>query len=282
MRKIKFAAILIILFLLPIVAFAQNANDYLIASDIGSYRKITGGGPASSVLAGTDHFYLDHNDTSWGIAYVNDSQKIWIDVKVNPHTGGDSDRWLLHEIEDSYRDGDEHAKLGLLIQATRLREINGNKIIGRRGNGYTWISNNVVIDVSYTDLKGNKPEPLEIVQAYLAKFPSSITITDAVFKSSDYNIKWIKDEMDRRLWLCDKWNAQSQAGGVTQADLMVKLLENMDVFLKYRQKYFNVAAEAESNLLGTYHENNDLVSIQKKLTEYKTWWAKHKDKRISL
>jgi hypothetical protein len=88
--------------------------------------------------------------------------------------------------------------------------------------------------------------------------------------------------MDRRLWLCDKWNTQSQAGGVTQADLMVKLLENMTVFLKYRDKYFGVAAKNEEIALGKYHENNGIASFKAKLTEYKTWWAKHKDKSFKL
>jgi hypothetical protein len=297
-KSIKFVTVLIGLFLLPIILCAQSVSDYLILQNIGSYKFSTQSvNPITDevkqipgytilknpgVLTGTDHFRIDHKDTTYETDYESDVTDIGVEVQVTQHTGGDSDRWLLHEIEDSYRDGDEHAKLGLLIQATRLREINGNKIIGRRGNGYTWVSNNFVIDVSYTDLKGNKPEPLEIVQAYLAKFPSSITITDATFKSNAYNVKWIKDEMDRRLWLCDKWNAQYQSGGVTQANLMVKLLENMDIFLKYREKYFKIAAEDESNLLDTYHENNDLVSIQNKLKEYKTWWSANKGKAITL
>ena len=79
--------------------FAQNISDYLITNDIGSYRKITGGGATGSILAGTDHFYLDHSDTALGIAYVNDAQKMWVDVQVTQHTGGDSDRWLLHEVD---------------------------------------------------------------------------------------------------------------------------------------------------------------------------------------
>ncbi|MEN6421741.1 MAG: hypothetical protein ABFD76_07305, partial [Smithella sp.] len=145
-----------------------------------------------------------------------------------------------------------------------------------RGNGYTWVSNNVVIDVSYTDLKGNKPEPLEVVQAYLAKFPSIITTTDVEFKSNAYNIKWIKDEMDRRLWLCDKLNAQSQA------DLIYNLVSSMGVFLNYRQKYYGVAAQADLDWLSSYKQNNDIDSIQTKLTEYKTWWKANKGKSITL
>lgn len=298
MKKIILYTIIFCLILCTILANAQSPEGYLILQDIGSYklktqvknpiskkiRTITGYKVHnnSGSLIGADHFDLDHDDTSYETVYENKDVGLGVDVQVTQHAGGDSDRWLGHEIEDSYREGDEHAKLGMIIQATRIREINGNKIIGRRGNGYTWVSNDVVVDISYTDLQGNKPEPLEVVQAYLQKFSSSITTTPADFKGNVYNIKWIKDEIDRRLWLCDKWNAQFQAGGVTQANLMTKLLENMDVFLKYRQKYFGIAYEDEDRTLDGYQQNNDLASIQNKLREYKTWWNANKGKSITL
>ena len=55
--------------------------------------------------------------------------------------------------------------------------------------------------------------------------------------------KWIKDEIDRRLWLCDKWNAQFQAGKTNQKDLLYNLHRSMEVFLYYREKYYSVAAK---------------------------------------
>ena len=124
---------------------------------------------------------------------------------------------------------------------------------------------------------------MEVVQAYLAKFPSTLTVKDDTeFKSADYNTKWIKDEIDRRLWLCDKWNLQFQAGKTTQADLIYNLNNNLEVFLNYRQKYFSVAAEADLTLLADYQQNNDLASIQTKLSEYKGWWNSNKARAITL
>ena len=279
MKKILLAVSFLIIF--PATVFTQNLSDYLITNDIGSYIKITSCGPTSSILAGADHFYLDHSDTALGISYVNDTQKMWVKVEVTKHTGGDSDRWLLHEVEDSLRDG-ELETIGKLSSGVRLREINGNKIISLRGSVYRWLSNKIVVNVSYTDLQGNKPEPLEVIQAYLSKFPSTIIITPADFKGDAHNVQWIKDEMERRLWLCDKWNAQYQAGGMKQADLIYNLILNMKEFLNYRQKYYSMSADAELTALYGYQRNNDITSIQNKLTEYKTWWTKHKDKRISL
>ena len=285
MRRIKIIFIVFCLLAMQSLVYAQNPTDYLILQTIGQYHSSGKGrcGNGSEIIGGADHFDEDHNVTTCRTGYYFMQQDLAVSIKVEQHTGGDSDRWLLHEVEDAYRDGDDNnGRLGLLIQATRIREINGNKIIGRRGNGYRWVSNNVVIDVSYTDLQGNKPEPLEVVQAYLVKYPSSLTITDIVFKSSEYNTKWIKDEMERRLWLCDKWNAQFQSGGVTQADLIKALVNNIQEFLNYRQKYYSVAAAADLKLLFGYQQNNDIASIQTKLSEYKIWWNANKGKSIRI
>jgi hypothetical protein len=299
LRKIKLVILFIGLFFLPITVLAQNISDYLILQDINSYKfKTQSKNPItkkiktisgywiyknSGALMGTGHFVLDHDDTAYETVYESDVDDIAPHIKVTQHTGGDSDRWLLHEVEDNYHN-DEMETLGLLTDGAVMRKIDNKRVLwlGIGGGTFRWISNNVVINISYTDLQGTKPEPIEVVKAYLAKFPSTIALTDVDLKGNAHNVQWIKDEMDRRLWLCDKWNAQSQVGGVTQANLMVKLLENMDVFLKYRQKYFGISYEKEDRTLDIYQENNDLASINKKLTEYKNWWAKHKDKRISL
>jgi hypothetical protein len=84
------------------------------------------------------------------------------------------------------------------------------------------------------------------------------------------------------LWLCDKWNAQSQAGSVTQADLIYNLDRSMGVFLNYRQKYYGVSAQADLDLLFGYKQNKDITPIQTKLKEYKTWWSANKGKSITL
>ena len=285
--------------LLPCVAAAQNVSDYLILQDIGAYKlstpkksSIAGfgimGGPRvdqndSGVLSGSDHF-PDHTDTTYGLMYLGSGVYPPTEVKVTQHTGGDSDRWLLHEIEKSFRTS-KIERLGLPYGASvAMRDVNGNKILygGLGGGQYRWLNNNIVIDIEYTDLQRTKPEPLEVVQAYLAKYPSTITTTDAVFKSSAYNVQWIKDEMDRHLWLCDKWNAQFQAGKTTQKDLLDELADNMEVFLNYRQKYYGISADADLEAFFGYKQNNNIASIQTKLTEYKTWWSANKTKAITL
>jgi hypothetical protein len=303
MKLLKFSTTAFLLVFISLsYSIAQgftNLNDCLVTTNIGKYIydvKTARLGNASGVVGGAGHFKVDHVDSICSGEYSNINEVIGletreeivnklisVDVQVTQHTSGDSDRWLLHEVEDSYRDSDMET-LGLLTDGTVMRKVDNNRVLwlGIGGASFTWVSNKVVIKISYTDLQGTKPEPSEVVQAYLAKFPSTITMTDAELKASAHNIQWIKDEIDRRLWLCDKWNAQYQAGQATQKDLIYNLNRSLKVFLNYRQKYYGVSARDDLKALSGYDRNNDIASFQTKLTEYKTWWGANKGKSISL
>ena len=87
--------------------------------------------------------------------------------------------------------------------------------------------------------------------------------------------------MDRRLWLCDKWNAQYQAGGVTQTDLSRPCPQHERLF-KLPSEVLQLAAQADLDLLSGYQKNNDIASIQTKLSEYKGWWNRNKGRAITL
>jgi hypothetical protein len=276
-----------------------NLSDCFVTNDIGkfTYRvKNARLGNACGVVGGADHFDIDHADTlcDGGYSNINEvrglakeekfKKLLSIKVQVTQHTGGDSDRWLLHEADAEFR-----TYYGIPDDAYMMRQISSSNIITDGTGGWTcrWLSSNKVINIEYTDLQGNKPEPLEVVQAYLAKFPSTLSaVTSADLRTSDNQIKWIKDEIERRLWLCDKWNAQFQAGKTTQADLLYNLHRSMGVFLNYRHKYYGVSTADELAVelitLRSYMDKNDLTSMLNKLTECKTWWTKHKEKRISL
>ena len=300
MKKILlFAAI--ILFVRPAIFVNAATSDYLILNDIGIFRpgkpvqffkkRPPVGGPRvsqnnSGVVSGADHFQ-DHADTTYKLMYIDDSDvKPSPEVEVTQHAGVDSDKWLLHELDRNFRN-----YYGMPSNSYAMRIINGNTIMAVRTGGgeYQWLSGNKVIYISYTDLQLTKPEPLEVVQAYLSKFPSSLpNITSTDLRTSENKTKWIKDEMERRLWLCDKWSMQLQLGKVSQTDMLNALVENMTIFLNYRQKYLGQYVEKENTAdkeitaLSAYLTANDGTSIKAKLTEYKTWWSANKSKSISL
>jgi hypothetical protein len=283
----------VILLLATTLYAADDVSTYLILNDIPPYSRLTKSRdivtdlpktipgytshPGAGVLAGVDHF-MDHPDMTYETKYQNDT--LGIAVEVTKHSGSDSDKWLLHELDDSFRDD-----FGIPNNSYGPRQINGQTIyvISIGGRGYRWLSGNKVIEVSYHGSLTTLPEPLEVVQAYLAKHPSTLPpITLAQLRSAAKKTTWIKDEMDRRLWLCDKWFMQLQLKKADEKQVYQESVKSMTVFLDYREKYYEVKAADEKNLLAGYLNTNNGTGIKAKLAEYKNWWAVNRDKAIRL
>ncbi len=140
-----------------------------------------------------------------------------------------------------------------------------------------------MIMIEYHDSQLTKPEPIEVIQAYLTKHPSTLpAVTMKELNSAANKTTWIKDEMDRRLWLCDKWFYQLQLGKVQQADAFQAAVKSMTIFLDYREKYCGIKAADEKNLLASYLNANNGTGIKAKLDEYKKWRTVNKNKAINL
>jgi hypothetical protein len=285
-----FSAILCI----PTASLSQNVSDYLVLQDIGAYKldrpeKVFAGEPPiggprsydnwSGILAATGHF-PDHVDKAYEVMYIGGGGLPSPTVQVTQHSGSDSDKWLLHEVDRDFR-----TYYGIPGEIYGPRQIDGQTILEAfaGGGNYRWLSGNKVIMIEYQDSQLTKPEPLEIVRAYLAKHPSSLSpMSLAQLRSSENKTKWIKDEMERRLWLCDKWETQFQLGKVQQKDMLQEQVKSMEVFLNYREKYYGMKAADEKNLLNGYLSQNNRAAIRNKLDEYKQWWSANKTKAISL
>lgn len=293
----KLLFILSILLLVFISTASAAVTDYLILQDIPPYKLFTGipgrvfSGPprkyslttTGGILDAAGHF--SENDVSYEASYIETESK-WpfVKVEVTQHSGSETDKWLPHEFEGSYRDGDDSdGRLGRLSGAgVKIREIGGNRFVywGLGGGSYTWVSGLKVIEIKYVDLQRDKPEPLEVVQAYLQKLPSTIPATLVLDKAHDS--EWIKNEMDRRLWLCDKWILQIQPSDALLRKKLRNIVDHMKVFLDYREKYYALAAASEKQTLDGYLAQNDEASIRAKPTEYKAWWNANKGAAINL
>lgn len=269
---------------------AEDASTYLIMGDIPPYQRLTqvidmitekvktipgySIYSNSGILAGANHFSLDHTDTSYETDYQSDALGLGATVQVTQHAGGDSDKWLLHEVERDFR-----SYYGLPDDSFVARQIDNSTVIGLSVAGWTyrWISGNKVIQIQYHDSQMEKPEPLEVVKAYLVKHPSTLpAMTSEDLRTSANKTTWTKDEMDRRLWLCDKWFEQLAAGKTDQKTVLPEVVKSMNVFLDYREKYYGLKAEDEKNILQGYLSANDEANIKTKLLEYKTWWTANK------
>ncbi len=282
MKKLGLMCILALTIALPNNGLASNVEDFLIMQDIGQYKFMGkgGGGQGAGILSPIGHFNKDHNDMSFGGAYIDRTAKIGVNVEVTKHSGADSDKWLTHELDEDFRNyyGNPGDSYGPVV-------IDGQTILedSVAGANYRWLSGNKVIMISYHDSQLTKPVPIEVVQAYLAKHPSTLTaFTLKQLRSAEYKTTWIKDEMDRRLWLCDKWFYQLQLGKVQQSQVYQESVKSMNIFLDYRAKYYGLKAADEKNLLAGYLNAGNGTGIKTKLVEYKNWWTANKANAINL
>jgi hypothetical protein len=149
-----------ILLMVLVVVISQNQaalgdgiNDYLILNDIGSYKISTPeklipgfqpiGGPRAydgpGIIGATGHF-PDHRDVTYEVMYIGGGGLPSPTVQVTQHAGSDSDKWLLHEVEDSFRMNPKQDSFRGII-----REMDGNRIFTyRRGTHYSWIIHSVI------------------------------------------------------------------------------------------------------------------------------------------
>lgn len=203
----------------------------------------------------------------------------FVEVDVTVHNDPDAGNWMLHELDIAYRN-----YYGTPDSSYFPVQVDGNTILefAAGGRDYRWISGNKIIQMEYSDGMMELPEPIELVKAYLRKHPSTLpTITLKELRSGASVEAWIQTEMARRLWLCEKRIFLSQNDPVPDKDNphLYRLGKDLNVFLDYREKYYGKKAIDEKRIIQGYIGTSDISAIKKKLTEYQTWWEKHK-KRI--
>jgi hypothetical protein len=285
-RTATWIVLFVLPFALPVNVSAQSASDVLVTADIGSYKasKRPFCGSGSGILAGADHFELDHTDTACGISYFDVSTRLGVKVEVTLHT---STQWLGHEVEDGYRDGDDSdGRLGLLSgESVKIRDLDGHKIFywGLGGGSYTWMSGtSTVVEIKYTDLQRTKPEPLEIVRAYLAKYPSSITMTDAELKSASHTESWLRNEMERRVWLMEKWAGVGSADVLKQAEAERAILEHAEVFSKYMHKYLGDSPNEMIKGFFLASRPFNWTRLTAEVGKLRAWWDANKSRPLLI
>ena len=276
------AVVAIILTMWPATGYCQDASDDVLCQDIGGFKKYNCACRiGTGILVPADHFGGDHKDVSCDVIYHSEAQRMTVKVEVTRHSDPpDANKWLMHELDKEFR-----TYYGTPDPVYIIKDIDGNTVyaFGSGGWDYRWINGSKVIMVEYHDSRMTKPEPLEIVRAYLARNPSTLPATStSELRSATNEARWIKDEMDRRLWLCDKWFLYSAFNKAGEKQAPGEPVESMTVFLNYREKYFGVKASDEKNVLVGYLNSNNDAGIKAKLSEYKNWWAANKDKAIRM
>jgi hypothetical protein len=171
MRKI---ITMLVVMIINNFAFVYAADtDYLLLQDISSYKFITQNRDpltkktitipgyttrtAPGVLAGADHFDIDHDDTTYETVYESDITDLGVRVQVTKHAGSDSDKWLLHEVDADFRN-----YYGIPGMAYTTRQVDSQTMLVAAvgGREYRWLSGNKVVVIKYHGSLTQKPEPL--------------------------------------------------------------------------------------------------------------------------
>lgn len=266
----------------PLTAFAA-VSDFLILRDIDNYRLITQKKDMLTgkildaqgyiiwrnpgIFAEASHFGLDHKDITYETSY--DKGGSIIDVQITQHQGSESDRWLLHEMEDRFRSEND---LNLTyVSKNPLTDVDGNWIWHTKDR-YEWLSDYTVISIQVANPTDIEIEPLDLLKAYLKKFPSTISLTPDKIGRVSHTLKWLSDEMERRLWLCEKWLEQGEKSKTGHKNVLYEATKNIEIFLTYQHKYYKSdITENEKSLLKGYIDQNNESALMSKVKTYKNW-----------
>jgi membrane carboxypeptidase/penicillin-binding protein len=140
------------------------------------------------------------------------------------------------------------------------------------------------LTVAYSTLAnlGTKPEPLEIVRAYLAKYPSSITMTDAELKSAAHTESWLRNEMERRVWLMEKWVGVGNADVLKQAEAERAILEHAEVFSKYMHKYLGDSPNEMIKGFFLASRPFNWTRLTAEVGKLRAWWDANKSRPLLI
>lgn len=275
--------------------WAGNLDDYLLIKDIGPYKLeqpfvgvsglvIYGGKPKERRRGNEgEGFYY-----SYTMGYDGGAGFAGPDVEIRVY---DSPQWMLYDLERDLKESQDGVSTRTDKSAATELIDNYPVIVFEAGGGsYRWISGNKSIIVKYIDLHFDYPIPMEVISAYLAKYPSTLP-ADYQIRHPDREKQFIREEFERLITVADRWVALIQTDDPERREKLKAAATNLMNFAKYRKVYFSSmlsnllggSMDEDINLLETAHMGPDLENIVRtKLAEYQEWWALHKNDAISF
>ncbi len=276
-----------------------DVNDYLILQDIGDYKLRTYRNISFTenkrinnnyiLKIGVEpfeggHYIPDHKDIAYITEYSRERIKRQpsddsrskrlrficncgdVDINIVRHMGGESDKWLQHELVEEFIRG-EDGKEKILTT-----DINGNKVFTMTKCGfalqdvtYGWLHNNVIIKIKCDREIGYKTTPTEIISAYLKKFPSTIQPVDIK--------KWKRDRTEYELWLGKKWMKQIKNAEPLDDKILTIALKHIFLYLNFREEEYGKKAIDDKKKLWKLYLAKDLPQINKFVADNEKWLA---------
>jgi len=254
-----------------------NISDFLIMQDIGKYKFFEGwlfhgglvGAPRVTEQGNSSEGFY----TLYTVGYDGGKGNASPDVEIQVHQ---NTQWLEHKLQREFRETLEDEKLGQRGSSSIIKKFGNSRVLNAAWGGgvYVWLHNNLVVQIQYRDPKYVEPEPLEVIEAYLQKWPPTYPTEETKLIAGTE--QWIKDEMEYLLWVSDRWFVQYDAGKEALKHATWNIKDSLDDFLRYRAKYFDENLDEERIAV----KNADEPTLRTKLKEYQQWLAENKDKAL--
>ncbi len=251
----------------------------VILQDFGNLRNGGRAFSADSMLEVVGHA-MSPQDSGANTTYTNAEENIVVEVTLFQHANG---AWTEHEVEGMYSKLDRaHPNVSIVGgPGTRRFELvvpssfNPTGVVG-------WVSGgDTVVDIECTYMGTNRVAvlPQDIVDAYLALYPSSLPMS--LVDTSEHHTAWARDEMRRIL----EYARRDYGGGRT-----ARVEEWVKRFANFREVYYatsssiqfeyelerlklEIATEPVKGRPDTRLER----ALGDHLREFETWWVAHQN-----
>jgi hypothetical protein len=291
--------------LLGFVALASGVEaPQLLLHDIGPFRWIGRSEDAergyTGILTGSGRLG-NSEDRTRRTSYADRSREFFVDVVISSYADS---TWVLHELEARYRSitGGFSGRVSVVEEPLRRRlQFVADSRVGP-GGSIAWLSGESTLVRIQFDVAGADQPPMipaEIVEAYLALYPSSLPTS--VADTSEENARWLRDEMRRLLEYAprDLGFARIVPTDPTQAyrrdfwrDQLIRWLTE---FAELRERFYGVGdadalkdelLRAQLTDINPDTQKLDLDKyldrLEAKLTEFQAWWAAHQNDPVQL
>jgi hypothetical protein len=273
------------------------AEAWVFTSDLPpfSIERARGG---SAGGAGLDYQYFgEHPENAGGDAEYRDrSRDMLVDISVvkNARTA-----FLDHLIEAQFRDATTarlHTEVSLIVMGGQPVFFYCGEPPGCGERTYTWRSGDrIVVKVEAKAFdrsprtvpsSGHKPcpEPTEILQAYLQRYPSSLTLYT---EDDEHAAKWRREQTALEIASAEFWlNQAGNAQPNQQSGLLDTARHHLESFAELREVAFRGPSASEEQKRLTAARQlpipSRLTELNKIGQEYHAWWNTHQNDPVYL
>jgi hypothetical protein len=236
------------------------------------------------------YFSENPEDVSAGARYRDSSRHMVVGAGVDSYA---DTAFLDHLIEEVFRD----STTARLHAGNSFLSISGNAVFLYCGGApncdereYMWRSGDrIVVRVEAKAFNADLsqapcPEPTEILQAYLRRYPSALSLYT---EDDDHAKKWRREQTALELASAEYWLEQAAtAVGTRQSGALESVRNHLSSFAELRRVAFggpSLRHEAErigkAELLPAATQLSELKKIQE---QYRQWWNAHQNDPVVL